>query len=496
LKFLLSERVLILSILNFSEAGRVLTPFQVLQQVADRWRMGNLSAGKAAAKAPVANAKTLRYVARQPIFDREERVFGYELLFRDGLENAFSGNRDEASRATLDRSLLVGLDVLCDGRRAFVNCTRDTLIKGLVTLLPSTSTVVEVLESVPADPDVVAACRSLKEAGYMLALDDYVANDPREARADIADIIKVEMQLTTEEQQQALINRFGPRRCRMLAEKIETRAEFVRARDQGLYFQGYFFRRPEMMKTRDMPAHQMNYLRMLQEVSRPDLDLVEVEKLVKAEASVCYRLLRYLNSAIFGFQSEIHSVRHALSILGERDRAEVGATGGGSGAGQNKTSDLVLSALVRGRFGELLAPRVQHGEWDLFLLGLLSLIDAMLEMPMEEVLERIPLDHATAVLLGQSSVLGPVFRLVLAHEGGDWTAAAQLSASMRLNSEEAAGDYWRSSGRGRFRTAVKRRAPGLRQAGLAEGTGVRGVMTSCAKGRQDGPCAVRPGRVP
>ena len=95
------------------------------------------------------------------------------------------------------------------------------------------------------------------------------------------------------------------------------------------------------------------------------------------------------------------------------------------------------------RFGELLAPRVQHGESDLFLLGLLSLIDAMLEMPMEEVLEKIPPDHATkAVLLGQPSVLGPVFRLMVAHESGDWTAAAQLFASMRLNSEDVAGDYW------------------------------------------------------
>ena len=229
--------------------------------------------------------------------------------------------------------------MLCDGRRAFVNCTRDTLIKGLVTLLPSTTTVVEVLESVPADPDVVSACRTLKEAGYMIALDDYVANDPREALAEMADIIKVEMQLTTEEQQSALIKQFGPWRCRMLAEKIETRAEFVRARDQGfVYFQGYFFRRPEMMNTRDMPANRMNYLRMLQEVSRPDLELPELEKLIKAEASVCYRLLRYLNSAMFGFGSEIHSVRHALSMLGERDVRRwvrlVAAVGAGAGEDQ------------------------------------------------------------------------------------------------------------------------------------------------------------------
>jgi EAL and modified HD-GYP domain-containing signal transduction protein len=392
--------------------------------------------------------KPLRYVARQPICDREEKVFAYELLFRDGLENAFrnGGDQDEASRATLDRSLLMGLDVLCDGRRAFVNCTRDTLIKGLVTLLPSTLTVVEVLENVPADADVVAACLSLKDAGYMIALDDYVTDDPREALAEIADIIKVEMQLTTEAQQTAMIKRFAPRHTRMLAEKIESRADFVRAREQGfVYFQGYFFRRPETLNTRDMPANSMHYLRMLQEVSRPELDIAELERLIKLEASVCYRLLRYLNSAMFGFKNEVHSVRHALSMMGDREARRWVRLVAAVGAGQQKPSDLVLSALVRGRFVEALGPRVEHGESDLFLLGLLSLIDAMLEMPMEEVLEKVPLDRETkAVLMGQPSMLRPVYQLMLAHESGEWEAAAQLSESLHLNSEEVAGYYWQA----------------------------------------------------
>ncbi len=404
--------------------------------------MGDLSA----ARARVAEPKTLRYVARQPIFDREERVFGYELLFRDGIENAFSGDTDEASRATLDSSLLMGLDVLCDGRRAFVNCTRDTLIKGLVTLLPSTSTVVEILENVPSDPDVMAACQSLKEAGYMIALDDYVANDPREPLVELADIIKVEMQLTTEGQRVAMFRQFGTLRHRMLAEKIETKADFLRARDHGFaYFQGYFFRRPEMMNTRDMPANRLNYLRMLQEVSHPDLDVKVLEKLIKTEASVCYRLLRYLNSSIFGFKNEIHSVRHALSILGERELRRWVRLVAAVGAGEEKTTDLVLSALVRGRFGDLLAPHVAHGESDLFLLGLLSLIDAMLEMPMPEVLEKIPLDRETkSVLLGQQSSLRPVFQLMLAHESGEWRAAAELSEKLHLDSEQVAGFYWQA----------------------------------------------------
>lgn len=408
--------------------------------------MGNFLLGQAAAPGPARQGSAFRYVARQPIFDRSEKVFGYELLFRNGLENAFSGNPDEASRATLDRSLLMGLDVLCDGRRAFVNCTRDTLIKGLVTLLPSASTVVEILESVPPDPDVLAACRALKQAGYLIALDDFIAGDPRESLVEVADIIKVEMQLTSEAQRAELIRRFGPWHCRMLAEKVETQREFCRARDQGfVYFQGYFFRRPEMMSTRDMPANRMNYLRMLQEVSRPELDIPALEKLIKAEASVCYRLLRYLNSAVFALNNEIHSVRHAISMLGELNVRKWVRLVAAVGAGQDKTSDLVLSALVRGRFGELLSPHVPHAESDLFLIGLLSLIDVMLEMPMADVLEKIPLDSAAkSVLLGQPSPLRPIYQLMLAHESGEWSAAAELSEALHLDPEQVALHYWQA----------------------------------------------------
>ena len=419
--------------------------------------MSNPSGRQGTERAPAKDAKPLRYVARQPIFDREQKVFGYELLFRNGLENAFSGDTNEASRATLDRSLLMGLDVLCDGRRAFVNCTRETLIKGLVTLLPSAMTVVEVLEDVPPDEEVIAACRNLKEEGYLIALDDYVADDAREPLAEIADIIKVEMPLTTEEQRGDLIRRYGPWRCRMLAEKIETQDAFVRAREQGfVYFQGYFFRRPEMLPTRDMPANRLHYLRMLQEVSQPELDVPKLEKLIKLEMPVCYRLLRYLNSAVFGFKREIHSVRHALTILGERELRRWVRLVAAVGAGQDKTSDLVLAALVRGQFGEFLAPRVPHGESDLFLLGLLSLIDAMLEMPMAEVLDKIPLDHETkAVLLGQPSLLRPVYQLMLAHESGEWEAAAQLSQNLHLDGEEVAGCYWQAQQWARAVSAVE-----------------------------------------
>ena len=401
-----------------------------------------------AAQAPALDqSNALRYVARQPIVDRDEKVFGYELLFRDGIQNVFCAkDADEASRSTLDSSLLMGLEVLCDGRRAFVNCTKDTLIKGLVTLLPSQSTVVEILETVPADPDVAAACRHLKEAGYMIALDDYMPHDPRVSLADLADIIKVDVRLTTLEQRAALIKNPELRRCRMLAEKVETQSELAESREQGfVYFQGYFFRQPELVTTRDMPANHLNFLRMLQAVSQPDLDVAALERIIKGEASVCYRLLRYLNSASFGFKSEIHSVRHALSILGEREVRRWVRLVAAVSAGQDKPSDLVLSALVRARFGELLSTRVPHGESDLFLVGLLSLIDAMLDTTMETVLDKLPLDRETRnVLLGQPGILRPVFQLMLAHESGEWESARDLSQSMKLDPEAVAGIYWQA----------------------------------------------------
>ncbi len=389
-------------------------------------------------------APRCRFVARQPIFTGDEKVFGYELLFRDGVEDYFhSEDGDLASRATLDTSLLMGLDVLCDGRRAFINCTRDILLKDYITLLPSESAVVEVLESVPADDLVKAACQRLKEAGYMIALDDFVMDDPRASLTDFADIIKIDLKLTTPEQRAILVKRHGPWRCRMLAEKVETKQEFLDAKKAGfVYFQGYFFRKPELMKAQEIPANQFNYMRMLQAVSKPELDTKELEKMVKSEASICYRLLRHLNSAAFGFASEIHSVKHAMAILGEREVRRWVRLVATLGAGQGKSSELVVTALVRARFCETLAAKVEHGESDLFLVGLLSMIDAIMEAPMAQILDSISLDkESKAVLLGGASRLRPLYQLMLAQESGEWEHVKTLAFELHLGESEVAAGY-------------------------------------------------------
>lgn len=387
------------------------------------------------------------FVARQPILTADKKIFGYELLFRDGVEDFFRHpDADAASRSALNTSMLLGLDVLCNGSRAFVNCTREILLKDYITLLPSGQTVVEILETVPADEEVIAACRRLKEAGYAIALDDFTVNDPRQPLTDLADIIKVDLRAISPAEADAMVRRYGPWRCRMLAEKVETQEEFVAAQKAGfLYFQGYFFHRPELVTAHEIPANHLNYLRMLTAVSRPELDEREIENLVKGEASLCYRLLRYLNSAAFGFATEIHSVRHALSILGENEIRRWIRLVAMLGAGQGKPSDLVLTALVRARFCELLSPKVQRGESDLFLMGMLSLMDAILEMPMRQVLENIPIDvQSKAVLLQAPSNLRPFYQLMLAQESGEWAEVSELSRKLHLSESDVADAYWQA----------------------------------------------------
>jgi c-di-GMP-related signal transduction protein len=386
-------------------------------------------------------------VARQPILTRDEQVFGYELLFRDGVENYFySSDPDAASRSTLDSSLLMGLDVLCAGRRAFVNCTREVLLKDYVTLLPPQQTVVEILETVEPDPLVLSACQRLKEQGYTIALDDFAPDDPREPLTELADIIKVDFRRTTPAQQAMMIKRYGPWRRRLLAEKVETREEFEAAKKLGfVYFQGYFFRRPEVMTTHEIPANRLNYLRLLQAVSKPELDPREIENLIKTDAAACYRLLRYLNSAVFGFATEIHSIRHALSLLGEREIRRWVRLVATLGAAEQKSSELVNLALTRARFCELLSPKIQHGDSDLFLMGLLSLIDVILDAPMATLLESIPVDQETkSVLLGGASRLRPVYQLMLAQESGEWQHTAELGRQLHLKEGEVAEIYWQA----------------------------------------------------
>jgi len=383
-----------------------------------------------------------RFVARQPILDRTQKVIGYELFFRNGVENCFNADRELAARSTLDTSFLIGLNILCHNTRAFVNCTRDVLIRDLVTLLPPDQTVVEILETVEPEDRVVAACERLKAAGYMIALDDFAPNDPRAPLCKFADFIKIDIRATRPDEQAILLRQLKTAKAKMLAEKVETSREFAQARHLGFtYFQGYFFCKPELVIGHEVPANKIRLLRLLEMVCRPEIDLREFENTLKQEASICYRLLRYLNSPIFGFALEIKSVRHAMAILGERELRRWIRLVVTIGAAEQRCSELVLMGMTRARFCEALSQRLSSNQ-DLFLMGLLSVMDAILEIEMETLLEQIPVDREIkAALLGQTSSLRPLYQLMLAQESGEWEHVTELALRLKLNEEEV-GDTW------------------------------------------------------
>lgn len=357
------------------------------------------------AEQPTTIRSSLRYIAKQPILDANEHLFGYELLFRDGPESAFAGvNSDHASLNTMDYSLAFGTGTVTGNKLAFVNCTRELLVNGLVTLLPSDKTVLEILEDIEPDADVLAACRYLRSLGYSFALDDFVENNLNTPFLDYVTFVKVDIRANRRAGLVTIAHQLSHRGLKLLAEKVETRQEFDFLRGHHYqYFQGYFFCRPIILETQDIPAAQLNQLRLLRAISDPLLNLKQIEEIIRLDVSLSYRLLRYLNSAAFGLHP-VRSVMHALVLLGEQELRKWVALVTAGILGQDKTPELVRIAVVRAKFCESLAPEGQSEQY--FLTGLFSLLDAMLDRPMSQLVPELPISNESRVALlhGQNSL--------------------------------------------------------------------------------------------
>jgi EAL and modified HD-GYP domain-containing signal transduction protein len=331
-----------------------------------------------------------------------------------------------------ESTMLMDLDSLSGGKKLFVNCSRDVIVERQVELLPAERTVVELLESVPADPEVLAGCRALAREGFEIALDDFVWSEATEPLLDVADIVKVDVLATPLDLAVDMAGRLRERGIRVLAEKVETHETFEALRGAGYcLFQGYFFSKPALVSAAAVPAYKLQLLALFREISRPELDLDGLERVIRQDVGLTYRLLRYINSVYFGFRNQVGSVRRALILLGQREIKRWTAMIVLTGVGEDRPTELVRQSVVRARFCELLGPAFrldEHGD-DLFLLGLLSSVDALVGRPMEEILESLPLDDAIRdALLRGSGALGPLYRFSRAWERGEWDAVDPLVA--------------------------------------------------------------------
>jgi EAL and modified HD-GYP domain-containing signal transduction protein len=383
------------------------------------------------------SAGALRYVARQPILDLQGKVYGYELLFRAGPEAVFRGDGDMATRTMLDNASIFGLERLTSGLPAFVNCTMESLTERLVDILPPQSTVLEILETLEPTRELIAACHELKARGYRIALDDFIWKPKFDPLVEVADYIKVDFIQTGEVERRELLKRLSGTRVVLLAEKVETLDEYSQAQGEGFtLFQGYYFCRPLLVKNRRVPANQLSYIQILKHLRDEPLNLQLLGPLVKKDAALTYRLLRLVNSPICAVRQEVCSIKAALTLVGDNAFRRMATLAITSELNANRPPEILRMAYVRGRFCELAAGFGSLGQSEQYLLGIFSLLPAMLGVPMADLAPALPLrGRILDALLGAVSCESSLLRWAESFERGDWSQCDAVEESYGLNQE-------------------------------------------------------------
>jgi c-di-GMP-related signal transduction protein len=391
------------------------------------------------------------FVARQPIFDTDQKLFAYELLYRSSFDNSYgSVDGTSATLSVLRDAFLVLGTQLTGTNKAFINFNLDLLKQKVPLALRPENTVIEVLENSTADPAVVGLCMELKREGYTIALDDFTPrNEIAGALLDLADIIKVDFREATVAEQADVVKSYAGKRVLFLAEKVETPEEFVEARRLGYrYFQGYFFGKPHIVSARNIPGNKVTQLRMLHEVNRDDMDFLGLESIIKRDTYLTYALLNYINSAYFGLRGTVGSILQALSLLGEREVKRWASLVILTFLGADKPSEVSVLSLVRAKFCEFLALRADLVEKapELFMTGMFSMLDVLVGRPIDEVLDTINVaaDIRVALTTGDNRY-GEVLNLVLAYERAAWEDVDARAGRLGLDEKKIPSDYGRSA---------------------------------------------------
>lgn len=373
------------------------------------------------------------YVARQPIFDRYMQVYGYELLYRRDNLNGFPGVDDNQATAELlyNAFMVLGLHDLTEGTRAFINFSKKLIGSDVPYLLPSSGVVLEVLERGEVTSDTIEACKNLRAKGYKVALDDFVPGKDNEMLLEHADIVKVEFRAVSLEEQRRLIRKFGATRT-FLAEKIETREDYKKAAEMGYsLFQGYFFSKPAVIAAKEIGALNTNLMRIMKELSADDPSFEVIEKNVEHDLGLSYRLLRLVNSVYYGPTHKIKTIWHALTHLGVAGMRQWFSIMMLKEIQNIENAEMVKASLTRGKLMELLAEESGDSEnrSDYFFAGLFSQIDILLDKPMKEILDGLPIEgKIKRALLGEANEYRALLDCVVAIEKGDWEGIDSGSA--------------------------------------------------------------------
>ena len=390
-------------------------------------------------------------LARQPIFDRKKRLIAYELLSRSGSINLFMDKDGDVATTTLVSQIVDQLDLseLTASKPAFINFTPGLVQQGAYTELPSEEVVVELDGVEQVTDDLVTACKALVGKGYRLSIGEFAANEQLQRLLPLAHFVKIDVEQHDLAGCVATAKAGGDGKQFLIANKVETQEQFQVAHDLGVGgFQGFFFCKPEVIRRKELQSSKLVSLRIMEELSRPELEFDRLEEVIRIDPALTLRLLRRLNSAAFGLTSEITSIKHALTMLGEHLTKKWLSAMAVSDLCTDKPSELAIVAMNRAGYCERLARAtgLEGREFELFLTGLLSVMDAMFDCPMSEVLAQIKVpERVKSALSGDSEELGNVLEISLAHEQGNWTALSKGAHTLGIDMSELSKAYHEST---------------------------------------------------
>ncbi len=367
------------------------------------------------------------YIARQPIFNKDQSVYGYELLYRDNAHSITSIlNDDTATSQVLVNSFsTIGIDNIIQNKKAFINFTKNLLTKEIPVILDSEKIVIEVLENIDVNKNMIKVLKNLRKKGYLVALDDFEYNKDTIPFLKIAHIVKVDF-LNTNKRQRKLIECIAEKyNVELLAEKIETREEFNNAKDIGYsLFQGYFFKKPEILEGNSIPIYPNNYFKVIKELNKNNPNFNKVTDIIKNDMSLSYKLLKVINSAAYGIRTEITSIKQALVLLGIEEIKKWLHLMVIKNIAKDEPKEIMRISLVRAKTAEkiskLLNQEVNSSE--LFMVGLFSMLDILMHRSIDVVLKDLPISQKVkdAIMGNETSIHSNVLKLIIAYEEGNW----------------------------------------------------------------------------
>ncbi|MEG0386285.1 MAG: EAL domain-containing protein [Solibacillus sp.] len=389
------------------------------------------------------------FIGRQPIFNAQEKIVAYELLYRNSEKNSYP--MVDADTATVDvlvnSFLSIGIDEVTKGKPSFVNFTENLLMDTTLDYISPSKVVVEVLENVPITKELVERIIELRKRGFKIALDDFIMNDDvqiyNELFANI-DYIKIDFLLTPLAERMEIENKIKSQfpSIQLLAEKVETRDEYEVAKHSGyVLFQGYFFEKPQVIKSTEIPANALQYFQIISLLRDEEPNIDVLAENIEREISLTYRLLQLINNSSKRSKSKVRSIKQAILLLGLTELRKWIYLLAMREINLNDNDDVFIELMGASLFRAKVCEKISRANYkgnfsEYFLIGLFSLIDSLLKRPMNSVLNQLPLSESIVeTISGADTEMQPYLQFSIALNKLDWPRINELAEELNIPSE-------------------------------------------------------------